>query len=635
MKLGIGYSDFKKIIDQKFSFVDKSLFIKEFIDSISDEVSVITRPRRFGKTLNLSMLRYFFSTEVAGESTKGLFDNLKIANCGNDINGDSYISHQGQYPVIFITFKDIKEFSFSDVINKCNSLVQSLYREHQYLLNSNVLADNEKNIIQKYLNKQTDKTDIENSIKILSEFLYKHHQQKQVYILIDEYDTPIQSSYINHYYDEMVGLMRGMLGAALKDNIYLNRAVITGVIRVAKESLFSGLNNIKIYSLMQSKYSQYFGFSEEEVTTLVEQAQISEHITQAKEWYNGYNFAGTTVYNPWSIVNFIESKELRPYWVNTSDNVLIRDLMINSGNEFKESFEKLLQGGTCEQLIDEHVVFGDIKQNPSALWSLLVTAGYLNIVSVEQTERGPLCQLQIPNKEIRIVYRNMVELWLSSNRGIQWYTNFLNSLLTGNIPKFADDLEIILSKIVSTRDMGRSETFYQGLMLGFTASLDSKIYEVTSNREGGYGYYDIAIIPKDEKKLGIILELKSVIKIPNKEQTIIKTLEKNAKEALGQIEKLDYVTIMRQRGIKEAAKIGIAFAGKRLKVIGIVGPTTIFKSTKILKASEANGVDKKYITNGNLGSPRTKFNEPPGLFSYSNQLSIVIIIFLNFIYQVF
>ncbi|MBF0361029.1 MAG: AAA family ATPase [Oligoflexia bacterium] len=592
MKLGIGYSDFKKIIDQKFHFIDKSLFIKEFLDDVTTEVSVITRPRRFGKTLNLSMLRYFLAESVYGESTAGLFDNLKINNCGKDRDGISYISYQGQNPVIFLTFKDIKETSFVDSIIKLKLIIQNLYREHRHLMNSKKLDVDEKDIIKKYLDGKVDKVDLELSIKILCEFLHKHYQKK-VYILLDEYDTPIQSSYIAGYYNEMMDLMRGMLGASLKDNIYLNRAVITGVIRVAKESLFSGLNNIKIYSLMQSKYSQCFGFTEEEVNDLLKKAGMLKRTSDVREWYNGYRFAGSVVYNPWSIVNFIQNNELRSYWVNTSDNALIRDVVIHSSSEFKENLEKILLKKTCEQLlIDEHVVFADLKQNEGAAWSLLVSAGYLNVVSSRLDEDGTICTLEIPNKEIYGLYRSMIKSWLSSTRSINWYNEFLKNLLVGNTIKFAENLEIIFTQIVSVRDFGREpEIFYHGLMLVLVASIDSKLYEISSNRESGHGYHDIMIIPKDENKLGIILELKSVSKIPKKEQLITSALKKSAKEALVQIDKKKYVAGMRQRGIKKVVKIGIAFAGKRLQVATTAVATTTVATTTV--ATTVKSMDRE------------------------------------------
>ncbi|MBF0208712.1 MAG: AAA family ATPase [Oligoflexia bacterium] len=483
MKLALGYSDFKKIIDQKFDFVDKSLFIKEFIDNTSAEVSVITRPRRFGKTLNLSMLRYFLAAEVGRESTKGLFDNLKIANCGNDINGLSYISHQGQYPVIFLTLKDIKETSYVNAVNKLRVIIQDLFQEYQYLIESEKLETVEKNFVQKLIDGNAEAVDLEISLLRLSKYLFKHYNKK-VYILIDEYDAPIQTSFMNGYYDEMKALMQGLLGAALKDNLSLNRAVVTGVIRIAKESFFSELNNVKIYSVMQSKYSQYFGFTEEEVGDLLQKAGMIDRISDVSNWYNGYKFAGKTIYNPWSIVNFIENNELRPYWVNTGNNDLIGNLVINSDSEFKAGLEKLLLREPCEQLIDEHVVFTNLKQNPGAAWSLLVSAGYLNVVSYKIVRQGLMCLLAIPNQEISSVYSNMIEMWLSSDRGIQWYNKFLSNLLAGNMQGFTENLEILFTKTISVRDSGREpEAFYHGLMLGLIASLDRNLYEISSNRE--------------------------------------------------------------------------------------------------------------------------------------------------------
>ncbi|MBF0298087.1 MAG: AAA family ATPase [Oligoflexia bacterium] len=582
MKMAIGYSDFKEIIDQKFDFVDKSLFIKEFIDDTSAKVSVITRPRRFGKTLNLSMLRYFLAGEVGGESTKGLFDNLKIANCGNDINGVSYLSYQGKHPVIFLTFKDVKETSYAKFLNELCKLIQDLFQEHRYLMKSNQLEIDEKNIIQKLLEGDIEEGDLKSSLKRLSKYLFKHHGQK-VYILLDEYDTPIQTSYIDGYYDEMIKLIQGMLGAALKDNQSLNRSVITGVMRIAKESLFSDLNNVRIYSVSQSKYSQYFGFTEEEIADLLQKAGMSDRTLVVKEWYNGYRFAGTIVYNPWSIVNFIENNELRPYWVNTGKNDLIRDLVINSSSEFKTSLEKLLTGERCEQLIDEHVVFADLKQNPGAAWSLLVSAGYLNVVSSIIHEDGTVCILEIPNKEIYGVYRSMIKSWLSSARGINWYNGFLNNLLAGNMQGLTQNLEILFTQIVSVRDAGREpEAFYHGLMLGLVSSLDRNLYKVDSNREdGGYGHHDIMIVPKDENKLGIVLELKSLKEIPKKEPVIKRALEKSANEALVQIEEKNYTAGMQERGIKKIIKIGIAFAGKRFQIATATIPSE--KTKKVTK----------------------------------------------------
>ncbi|MBF0208710.1 MAG: AAA family ATPase, partial [Oligoflexia bacterium] len=506
-----------------------------------------------------------------------------------------------------LTFKDIKETSYAKFLNELYKLIQDLYQEYRYLLKSNQLEIDEKNFIQKLIDGNVDEGDLKSSLKRLSNYLFKHHQKK-IYILIDEYDTPIQASFVSGYYKEMMDLMRGMLSAALKDNIALNRAVVTGVIRVAKESLFSGLNNVKIYSVLQSKYSQYFGFTEEEVGDLLQQAGMLDHTLAVKEWYNGYRFAGTIVYNPWSIVNFVESNELQPYWVNTSDNALIRDVVIHSHDEFKTSLEKLLCGKTCEQLIDEHVVFGDLKQNSGAAWSLLVTAGYLNIISSKRTEQGVFCHLQIPNQEIRIVYRNMIEMWLSADRGIQWYNNFLNNLLVGNICEFAAGLEKLLTQVSSVYDMASEpEAFYHGLMLGLTASLNHTVYELSSNREGGYGRYDIAITPKDNNKLGIILEMKSMNNESNRNtKSLTLLLEKSAKEALVQIDEKNYAAVMHQRGIKKIVKIGIAFAGKRFQIATTTIPSEKTKTAKVTKVTKKVTTTRKNTPFAKNSSKRRK-----------------------------
>ncbi|MBF0363707.1 MAG: PD-(D/E)XK nuclease domain-containing protein [Oligoflexia bacterium] len=328
-------------------------------------------------------------------------------------------------------------------------------------------------------------------------------------------------------------------------------------------------------------------------------SEMLDRISDVRDWYNGYKFAGTTIYNPWSIVNFIENNELRPYWVNTGNNDLIGNLVINSDSEFKANLEQLLLGEDCEQLIDEHVVFADLKQNKGAAWSLLVSAGYLNVVSYKVVRQGLMCFLAIPNHEIASVYSNMIEMWLSSDRGIQWYNNFLNNLLAGNMQGLTENLEILFTQIVSVRDTGREpEAFYHGLMLGLVSSLDRNLYKVDSNREdGGYGHHDIMIVPKDENKLGIVLELKSLKEIPKKEQMITRALEKSASEVLAQIEEKKYAAGMLQRGTKKIVKIGIAFAGKRFQIATATTPSgktkkVAIKKNKIIKVPKTAKVAK-------------------------------------------
>lgn len=567
MQLPIGYDDFRSIIDDKLGFIDKSLFIKEVLETKGVIVSVITRPRRFGKTLNLSMLRYFFAAEVDGRLTKGLFDSFKIAHVPGN-----YLEHQGQYPVIFVTFKDIKDLTFQDAVKDFCLLIRKLYRSHGYLQESTKLTAGERKLFTQFFDGEVDKNDLEQSLSILSEFLYKHYGKK-VYILIDEYDTPIQAGYVNGYYDEMISFSRNLLSAALKTNSYLQKSIITGVIRIAKESLFSGLNNVEVYSVLQDKYSEFFGFTENEVKELLIKTNMLDKADEIRNWYNGYRFGNTVIYNPWSIANCVNKNSLQPYWVNTSDSALIYQLLINSSLELKEQLESLLTANkVVEHFINEHVVFGDLKNNEGAIWSLLVTSGYLKVSSQQITDQGTLCQLEIPNHEIRTVYRAMLESWLAGEHDLQWYNGFLADLLEGRIDGFTKKLKDVMLQIVSIHDTAKEpESFYHGLLLGFTASLSSKQYEIKSNRESGLGRFDILLIPRDNQKLGIILELKAV-KLPKKlpseetQEFIDNFLGGEAKLALEQIKAKKYSQELSSRGIERTLAIGIAFAGKEFRV---------------------------------------------------------------------
>jgi Predicted AAA-ATPase len=397
MRLPIGLSDFKKIVDEEFDFVDKSLLVKEVINDA--EVILVTRPRRFGKTLNMSMLRYFF--EFNTDATH-LFKNLKISH-----EKDLFLKHQGQYPVIYLTFKDVKEHSYQASYQKILHIMATTYDEFgKVLLTSDKLTDFQKNNMNQILTKQASQAEVEDSLRMLSQYLYAHYG-KQVFILIDEYDTPIQSGYLHGYYNEIVGLFRNLFSAALKDNVYLFKSVLTGILRISKESLFSGLKNLKVYSVLHPRYGAYFGFTEDEVAALLQQSKLEEKSVEIKDWYNGYHIGGHTIYNPWSIINCLQDDGiLGPYWVNTSDNALIKNILLKSSEGFKERFEMLLEGSSIERLIDENFVYSDlVKNNESATWSLLLMTGYLKIDSYQRTDQGTMCHLRIPNREIRNLYR--------------------------------------------------------------------------------------------------------------------------------------------------------------------------------------------------------------------------------------
>lgn len=560
MRLPIGCSDLKKVVDEKLDFVDKSLFVKEVINDA--EVVLITRPRRFGKTFNMSILRYFF--EFKTDSTY-LFKNLKISS-----EKDLFLRHQGQYLVINLTFKDLKEYSYQAAYKKILHIIGNVYDEFsRVLLNSDKLTDFQKNNINSILTKKASKAEVEDSLRMLSKFLYDHYGRK-VCILIDEYDTPIQSGYLHGYYNEIVGLFRNLFSAALKDNIYLFKSVLTGILRISKESLFSGLNNLKVYSVLNSKYGAYFGFTEDEVVALLHQSGLEEKSAEVKDWYNGYQIDGYVLYNPWSIINCLQDGGmLRPYWVNTSDNTLIKNLLLKSAEGFKERFKLLLEGSSIERLIDENFVFSDLlKNNESAVWNLLLMTGYLKIISYQDTDQGSLCQLAIPNREIRNLYRGIIEQWLSNGFGVEWYNQFLEHLLDGDMILFEKDLMHILEQTVSSHDVGKEpEAFYHGFMIGMTASLYGRSdYETKSNRESGYGRCDYMILSHNLDKPTILFEFKKV-SLPEsklKESKVI--LNKSAKEALKQIGTHTYLSEAKQRGIKNILKIGISFSGKRFGI---------------------------------------------------------------------
>ncbi len=565
IKLPIGQSDFRKIIEGKFDFVDKSLLIAEVLEG--PEVILFARPRRFGKTLNMSMLRYFFAQEVFGLPTKGLFDQLKIAQT----DSATILQHQGKYPVIFLTFKDIKETNFELAYGKISEILTKTYDEFSYLQESQFLSDRQKDLFKRILKGEANQTQLENSLLELSECLFRHCGVKPI-ILIDEYDTPIQSGYLQGYYNESIAFFRNFLGAALKDNPYLFKAVLTGILRVSRESLFSGLNNLKVYSVLHHQFSQFFGFTEDEVNQLLNKANQQEKAGEIKHWYNGYQIGDTILYNPWSIVNCIQDDGvLKPFWVNTSDNELIKDLLLKSSINFKEKFEILLQGIPAEQLVDENFVFSDLQKNrDSAIWSLLLMAGYLTVRRCEETNRGSLCQLAIPNQEIRNLYQIIIERWLANGYGLEWYEKFLNHLLRGEMDEFERGLQRIMEETISVHDMGKNpEAFYHGFMIGLTASLSGgNDYETRSNRESGYGRYDYLILSRDPRKLSILLEFKQVDhpvgktgkKEPKQLQSI---LDKAARKALDQIESQAYFAEVQQRGLKNILKIGLAFSGKR------------------------------------------------------------------------
>lgn len=560
MHLPIGISDFRKLIEytssisgEGYLFVDKSLFIREILDDLT-EVIVITRPRRFGKTLNLSMLQHFFASEVDGKPTAGLFDGLAIAK------DPACMQYQGKYPVIFISFKDAKYKNFALCYEHIRGKMAELYGDFKEFVFANNISSENKKYFEDILNKTADVTDLDNSLFWLTKILYTI-TGNQCIILIDEYDTPIQEAYLHGYYDELMSFIRVFFGSALKGNSNIKQAVLTGILRIAKESLFSDLNNVEVYSILHEKYSNYFGFTEKEVNNLLTVAKLPDTTKQSKEWYNGYNFGGTTVYNPWSIIKFIKEKgKLKAYWVNTSGNRMIKDLIINSPSAIQEKLQQLISGEAITEFVDEHVVFTNILQNNTALWSLLLMAGYLTFTTQEIEGQYYLCNLAIPNKEVANFFKITIEEWLAGTKGLTWYQAFLADLADGRVEAFEAKLQVLIEDILSCRDVTKSsqESFYHGLMLAFVSGL-KETHEIRSNKESGKGFYDVAIIPKDIKKLGIVMEFKAIAEDPN--------LESAAQEALKQINKSNYIAELKQRGITNICCMGIAFSGRKVKII--------------------------------------------------------------------
>ena len=408
--LPVGEEDFRVLIDKKFLFVDKTLLIKEFLDNENIKVSLITRPRRFGKTLNLSMLHYFFAEKVLEEPTKGLFNGLKISQ-----TGERYMDHQGQYPVINVSFKRLKGTTYEIMLNRMRELMNFIYRQHLELLDSPYLIKQQKYRFEAILGNNTTEAHLEASLLDLAEYLYKHYKKK-VIILIDEYDTPIESGYFNGYYLKVIEMMREFLGNCLKTNPYLERALLTGITRVSKESLFSGLNNLKVYSLLDRKYKDHFGFTEVEVNMLAKKMNHQDKLTEMKTWYNGYEIGNTTLYNPWSVISCLDNNGLtKNYWINTSGNDLIKKLLINSSLKFKQDFELLLRGETIHKSIREDMVFGDLENNESLIWSLFFVAGYLKIVDTPK-DNNKRYSLSIPNKEIEEYYHFLIQDWLADTK---------------------------------------------------------------------------------------------------------------------------------------------------------------------------------------------------------------------------
>ncbi|MCF7899804.1 ATP-binding protein [Candidatus Babeliales bacterium] len=550
----IGISDFKELIENNYYFADKSLFIKEIINAAA-KVLLLPRPRRFGKTINLSMLKYFFE-KIQKNNNKNLFKYLEIEK------EKEIMQLQGQYPVIFLTFKDVKELSWEGTIEKIKDLISIEFSKHDYLLESNLLKDFEKEIFKNIITRKAEQFNYENSLKNLSKWLTKFYNKKTI-ILLDEYDSPITAGYINNYYKEIISFMRSFLSAGLKDNSNLEKAVITGVLRVARESVFSGLNNLKVYSILDEKFSEYFGFLQDEVEEILKYYDLENKIKEVKKWYDGYNFGNHKIYNPWSILNFASDKgKFAIYWVNTSDNQLIRDLITNGDYTLKRDLGDIIDNKDNRHVINENIIFSDLENISESTFNLLLFSGYLTISDYSYNEDKKFFwgKLSIPNEEIAGLYNNIILYWFKKSINMDEYNFMLTNLINGNIEEFEEYFSDFVISSFSTFDIPekKSENIYHSLVLGMLISL-RKDYIIKSNREGGFGRYDVMLIPKDKNKLGIIIEFKKTK--PNE------TLDHAVQTALEQIKEKKYDQEFKDLDIKNILHLGIAFKGKEIKVL--------------------------------------------------------------------
>lgn len=548
--LPIGISDYVRA-QSEYYYVDKTLLIRDFLDR-KPLVSLFTRPRRFGKTLNMDMLRVFF--EISKENTGKHFEDKAIWKCGEE-----YRSHQGKYPVIFLTFKDVKFDTWETTIDKIKGLLQEEYGRHQELLASDKLSAYEKEYFRKILDSSANEVELTSALERLSKMLTSHYGKAPI-IIIDEYDTPIQEGYAKDFYEEIIGFMRNFFSGAFKDNKNLSYGFLTGILRIAQESIFSGLNNLTVNSVMDEEYDRYFGFTEDEVEQMLDYYGVSEKEAELKEWYDGYLFGKEEIYNPWSVINYI-SKGCIPqaYWVNTGKNEVLEDVLKVATDDITERLYSLLQGERVIARIDQNVVYRSLTEEPANIYSLLLVAGYLKTPTKElQGDGSYLCEVSIPNKEIAAVYKNEILSHLLQIGAISRTTanKIAESLYANDDRKLQGAIAEYMDKAISFYDAG-TESFYHGLMLGLIALMDNR-YKIKSNRESGDGRYDISMFPKEERNPGIIMELKWKKALSTEE------LDRLSEDAFAQIEDMRYDSEMKEEGIKEILKFGIAFTGKKV-----------------------------------------------------------------------
>ena len=550
--LPIGISDYVRA-QSEYYYVDKTLLIKEFLDQ-KPLVSLFTRPRRFGKTLNMDMLRVFF--EISKEDTSKYFKDKAIWKCGEE-----YRVHQGKYPVIFLTFKDVKFDSWDSTFAKISELLQEEFGRHMELSESDRLETYELDYFKKILGGQANEVELSSSLQKLSKMLTEHYGKAPI-IIIDEYDTPIQEGYAKDFYDEIIGFMRNFFSGAFKDNKNLSYGFLTGILRIAQESIFSGLNNLTVNSVMDEEYDSFFGFTYSEVHEMMKYYGVAEKEPELKDWYDGYLFGSEEIYNPWSVINYIAKGCIpQAYWVNTGKNEVLTDVLGVATDDITERLYALLQGERVIARIDQTTVYRFLSEDPANIYSLLLVAGYLKVIKKElQTDGSYLCEVAIPNREIAAVYKSEILLHLLQIGAVTRTTanKIAESLYANDIKKLQKAITEYLDQSISFYDSG-AESFYHGLVLGLIALMDNQ-YKIKSNRESGDGRYDICLFPRDRKYPGIIMELKSETGLSDE------ALKALSVKAFHQINDKRYDVGMRNDGIDNILKLGIAFSGKKVSI---------------------------------------------------------------------
>ena len=560
--ISIGNQSFESIREKDNFYVDKTNFIREWWDN-DDTVTLITRPRRFGKTLNMSMLECFFSNKYKDRGD--LFEGLEIWN------DEKYRKLQGTYPVIFLSFAEIKQNNYNDAVEKIKRIVCEVCQQFEFLKNWDGLTEIEKKNISNISYNMSDVM-AQDLIKNMSNYLSRYYGKK-VIILLDEYDTPMQEAYVNGYWEELVAFTRSLFNSTFKTNPYLERAIMTGITRVSKESIFSDLNNLKVITVTSDEYSKCFGFTEDEVFAALDEQGLSSEKEKVKLWYDGFTFGDEKdVYNPWSIINFLDEKKYKTYWADSSSNGLVNELIRTGSAEIKKTMETLIAGGTVEKNIDEQIVFEQLKTNKDAVWSLLLASGYLRVETFRTEGRlnKKIYSLKLTNYEVEQMFGTMIERWFGG--ADVPYNEFINAMLNGDIESMNEYMNRVTRGVISYFDTGKTpsdeepERFYHGLVLGLMVEQVDN-YILNSNRESGYGRYDIMLEPIDktnEKYPGIVIEFKVIN--PRKENT----LEETVAAALKQIEDKNYDAELIKRGVKEENihHYGFAFRGKEVLIDG-------------------------------------------------------------------